>query len=308
MSVQDDGALPAWPAIPHGGKPEIYETLATAINRRRVFVDLAKLAVPHVLPDADGSLVELIGAVASGQTPKAVRDMFSAMQTGAVSMQASTKWCDSDGTPFSGFNLTARTLEREKLGHIILDLRRTFEDHRYKGSILSGRIIAFINMHEPIPRETERRGLHSCEFRKRNVADGPITGGVWNPLGAPGSELWLAYPNGEDYAFDIEDVAGPAGFMVIGVSVTVDGHVHVTGGGATHCTGTCNDARGLQVTVSGGGHSNISYPMPWTEWAGGEAGHIECDSWYPYTCHWIFEHCTAPLTYAESVNMYVKIG
>ncbi len=143
MSVIDDGAL-TWTHQAYWGSnaghcPAWLE-LAQNMNHRCDFLGVARPTLPLIQPDPEVDPVSPLGLCSSAETPKNVRDILSAAQTALNTLETNVSWCDSDGTEYSGYDLTTLSMTRPNLKAICENIRQSLDAHRYKGSGPSGYI------------------------------------------------------------------------------------------------------------------------------------------------------------------------
>ena len=134
MAVIDDGALTwgyqgLWGT--NAGYGPAWLELIQNLNQRCDFMGVTRPTVPLMQPDAEVDPVSPVGLCSSGQTPINARDMLSAMQDALNTLETHAAWCDSDGTVYSGFDLTTLSMTRPNLKAICENIRQSLDEHRY---------------------------------------------------------------------------------------------------------------------------------------------------------------------------------
>ena len=143
MSVIDDGALTwnyqgLWGT--NAGYGPAWLELVQNLNQRCDFMGVTRPTVVLMQPDPEVDPVSPIGLCSSGQTPVNVRDMLSAMQTALDMLETNGAWCDSDGSDYSGFDLTTLSMTRPNLKAICENIRQSLDEHRYKDDLYDGSV------------------------------------------------------------------------------------------------------------------------------------------------------------------------
>lgn len=134
MSVIDDGALTwndQWLWDTNAGHDPAWLELVQNLNQRCDFMGVTRPTVPLMQTNPAVDPVSPVGLCSSGQTPVNARDMLSAMQTALNTLETNGAWCDSDGTAYSGFDLTTLSMTRPNLKAICENIRQSLDEHRY---------------------------------------------------------------------------------------------------------------------------------------------------------------------------------
>jgi len=143
--VLDDGILTwihqdLWGS--NAGFGPAWKEILGNLDHRCDFMGVPRPMVPLMRTNPNADPVSPVGLCSSGATPGKARDMLAAMQTALNSLETkkcdvagilvSPGWCDADGTPYSGYDMTPlSTSVRTTFGAIVDNMRTSLDQHRY---------------------------------------------------------------------------------------------------------------------------------------------------------------------------------